>query len=81
MNIEPVKQTVNVGLSLGPLLFLTFVILIIGKLAGWATIPWWLVTLPLWIWPSILICMVLLFSAIALFFLVVGGIIDLCTGR
>jgi hypothetical protein len=31
-----------------------FLVLLIVKLAGWLKISWWIVTLPLWIWPALI---------------------------
>ena len=62
------KNEINGGSGL---LFVMFVLFLVLKLAGVITWSWWLVTLPIWICPAIIITI----SGISLIILVVVGII------
>lgn len=46
------------------LFMLTFIVLLILKLGGIINISWWLVTLPLWYWISILAFVVLILAVV-----------------
>ena len=56
MNTTNIKNvTVNKTRESGPWLLLAFIGLTIAKLAGYLNISWWLVTMPLWIIPAIIL--------------------------
>ena len=58
------NNTKNSGIGLGGILFIVFSVL---KLTGHISWSWWLVTSPLWIWPSMVI--------FGLFLIILSGVI------
>lgn len=62
------------------LLFILFVVMLILKLTGYISSSWWIVTLPLWIAPAIVISILLVLLGIGI---VVGivGLVTMCFGK
>lgn len=55
-----------------------FFILVIIKIAGWAPLSWWLVTMPLWIIPAAIIGVFFLIVAFGIILMPIAGLVVLC---
>lgn len=75
MTNNPQKVIVE-NKSSGGYLFLAFVVLLVLKLSGTVSWSWWIITLPLWIGPAILVSVILFVLVIAMLCMLLARLFD-----